>query len=178
MTCRTLMVVSIVLVASCAAAQSVFISELMVGNDRAYCDSFGDDPDWIELYNPTDVAIDVGGWFLTDRPQALPKQWTFPPDTAIQPKGYLVVFFENKNPANRKRTDGKDFHTNFRLNVKLGEVVALLNAKGVEIHRVRFGPQSRDISLGTSDRYEPHLQQKWPTPGVANDSAKPPSRCR
>ena len=37
------------LAASTAEAQTVFISELLVGNDRSLCDSFGDDPDWVEL---------------------------------------------------------------------------------------------------------------------------------
>jgi hypothetical protein len=174
----TFTVLAIALCARTAAAQTVFISELMVGNDRSYCDSFGDDPDWIEFYNPTAAAIDMSGWFLSDRPQASPKEWTFPPNTVIQPKGYLVVFFENRNPANRKRTDGRDLHTSFRLNVKTGEVVALLNAKLVEIHRVRFPPQARDVSLGTSDRLEPHVVQDHPTPGLPNDAPRPPSRCR
>jgi hypothetical protein len=177
MTRLGLALLALLVCASSAEAQSVFISELMVGQDRSYCDSFGDDPDWIELHNPTAAPIDVGGWFLTDRPQAKPKQWTFPPNTVIPAKGYLVVFFENKNPAHRKRTDTKDLHTNFRLDIKLGEAVALLNAKSVEVHRIRFGPQGRDVSLGTSDRLEPFVPQKWPTPGLPNDAPKPPSRC-
>ena len=163
---------------SAAAAQSVFISEILVGNDRSYCDSFGDDPDWIELFNPSDTAVNLGGWYLTDDPKEIPHRWMFPPDVVIQPHSYLLVFVKNKKVENRTRTDGKNLHiSNFRLDARKGEVIALLSSKDVEVHRIRFGKQSRDVSLGTSDRSEPAVPQKWPTPGAPNNGPKPPNRC-
>jgi len=169
-------VFAVVLCASAAPAQSVFISELMVGNDRSYCDSFGDDPDWIEIHNPSDAAVDLGGWALTDQLKRNPSRWTIPPNAIIDPRGYLVIFLASKNASNAKRPDAKDLHTNFRLSVN-GDLVALRNPKGVEVHRVRFGKQERDASIGTSDRYEPFVPLRWPTPGLPNDAPKPPSRC-
>ena len=162
---------------SIAASQSVFISEILVGNERVYCDSFGDDPDWIELFNPTSAPVNMGGWTLTDGHPKMPLQhkWQFPSDVVIQPQGYLIVFVMNKIAAHR---DGKELHiTTFRLNAKEGEIIALLNPDGVQKHRIRFGKQNRNVSLGTSNNLEPAVPQKWPTPGLPNDAPRPPSRC-
>jgi hypothetical protein len=159
---------------SLAASQSVFISEILVGNDRGYCDSFGDDPDWIELFNPSDKPVDLSGWALTDDPGESLQRWLFPKGTVLAPRSYLVVFVRNKKARD---STPKELHANFRLDARVGEVIVLLNPSKVEVHRIRFGVQARDVSLGTSDRLEPATPQKWPTPGVANGSPRPPSRC-
>ena len=50
-----------------------------------------DDPqvDAVELFNPTDAAVDVGHWFITDQRADLGK-FTIPADTRIPAQGYLV----------------------------------------------------------------------------------------
>jgi hypothetical protein len=45
--------------------------------------------DTIELYNPTAEAVNVGGWFLTDDPNA-PMKYRIPNDTTIAAGGYLT----------------------------------------------------------------------------------------
>ena len=52
--------------------------------------------DFIELFNPTTNAVDVGGWFLTDDP-AVPKKFRIPNDTLITPLGYVVFTETNFN---------------------------------------------------------------------------------
>jgi hypothetical protein len=47
--------------------------------------------DWIELYNTTDEAMHVGGWFLSDDPQ-VPQKYEIAYGTLIEPKGYLVLY--------------------------------------------------------------------------------------
>ena len=166
---------SLLMLPSAAAAQSVFISEILVGNDRGYCDSFGDDPDWIELFNPSDKAVDLGGWSLTDDPEESPQRWQFPQGTSLAPRAYLIVFVRNKRA---RESTPKELHINtFRMNAKVGEVIVLKNSRNVEVHRIRFGAQKRDVSLGTTGRLEPATPQKWPTPGAPNDGPRPPSRC-
>jgi hypothetical protein len=164
---------TVVACASPAAAQNVYISELMVGNDGNVCDSLGHDPDWVELHNPTSAPIDLSGWSLTDRPVMMPQRWSFPPGTVIVPREYKVVFFQPKGEG-IDVSNAKELHAGFRLDVK-GEDISLLNAKGVEVHRVRFGKQLRDVSIGTSDRYEPVVQLSYPTPGLPNNAPKPTS---
>ena len=38
----------------------------MPDNDSAWRDDLGAAPDWIELHNPTDAAVDLSGWTLSD----------------------------------------------------------------------------------------------------------------
>jgi len=47
--------------------------------------------DWIELYNTTDTAIDIGGWFLSDSRDALFK-YEIAAGTTIEPYDYLVLY--------------------------------------------------------------------------------------
>jgi hypothetical protein len=57
------------------------------------------DLDAIELFNPNAVAVNIGGWFLTDDP-AQPRKFRIPDDTVIVAGGY-IVFTEasfNANP--------------------------------------------------------------------------------
>lgn len=45
--------------------------------------------DALELWNPTGIAVDVGGWFLTDDPDA-PFKYRIPAHTILAPGGYVV----------------------------------------------------------------------------------------
>lgn len=49
--------------------------------------------DWIELHNTTEVAIDIGGWFLSDSNNNFMK-YEIATGTTIEPNGY-VVFYED-----------------------------------------------------------------------------------
>ncbi|MBN2592508.1 MAG: CotH kinase family protein, partial [Sedimentisphaerales bacterium] len=58
--------------------------------------------DWIELYNTTGTAINIGGWFLSDSKDALFK-YEIAAGTTIRPYDYLVLYedlhFGNMNDA-------------------------------------------------------------------------------
>jgi len=89
----------------------------MASNRATLVDSDGEYPDWIEIHNPTDAAIGLHGWSLTDDPNRL-EQWTFP-DAEIAASGYQVVFASGKD---RRDAQG-EWHTNFRLKAS-GEFLA------------------------------------------------------
>jgi hypothetical protein len=61
--------------------------------------------DAIELYNPTDEAIDISGWFLSDEnntadpSRARLKKYRFPSGSIIPARGYLVRYESDFNPA-------------------------------------------------------------------------------
>lgn len=64
--------------------------------------------EWIELYNPTQDEINLGGWTITTRYR---RTYTFPPDTFIGPNEYLVVtfrglFFNNRYEQAILKDDG------------------------------------------------------------------------
>ncbi|MHC4088651.1 MAG: lamin tail domain-containing protein [Planctomycetota bacterium] len=62
----------------------IVISEFMASNassppleESELLDGNGDSSDWIEIYNPTATAINLGGWYLTNSNSNLTK-WQFP----------------------------------------------------------------------------------------------------
>src|SRR4051794_37499627 len=72
-----------------AMAQGVVINEFMASNSSTLADEDGDFSDWIELYNSSNVAIQLQGYGLTDD-LSTPFQWTFP-SQSIAPKSFLLV---------------------------------------------------------------------------------------
>ena len=79
----------------------------MSANNNGLSDEDGNTPDWIEIYNSTDTAINLLDYGLSDDEDDLQK-WLFPEKT-ILPKEYLVIFASGKN---RK---GSELHTNFSI---------------------------------------------------------------
>ena len=108
----------LVLLASVAQAEPV-ITEFLASNQTGLVDADGDRPDWIEIHNPDGVAVDLGGYHLTDT-IGEPTRWTFPAGVIIQPGGYLVVFASGKDRA----VAGSPLHTNFSLDAD-GEYLSL-----------------------------------------------------
>ncbi|MHC4499504.1 MAG: LamG-like jellyroll fold domain-containing protein, partial [Planctomycetota bacterium] len=105
--------------------------------------------DWIELYNTTSTAIDIGGWFLSDNDANLMK-YRIPDGTTIAGGGsqkYLVYyedlhFGDGNNP---------DCNIPFAFSEN-GEDVCLSSAEGYVLTGYRevedFGASERGVSFG------------------------------
>ena len=126
-----------------SASVTILINELLAENDATLQDPSGlGFPDWFELYNPTDVLVDLSGMHLTDD-ESLPTQWKIPEGVTIEAKGFLLFWADNDEEQG-------DTHTNFKLSSK-GETIALFDTDingNVLIDRVEFGEQISDISYG------------------------------
>jgi hypothetical protein len=119
-----------------AVAQGpVVINELMASNTMTVTDEEGVYEDWFELYNNSNTAVDLSGYYLTDNPDNLTK-FQIAPGTTIAPNGYLIFW------ADEDSADGP-FHTNFRLSIN-GEQLLLLNPNTVIVDQVTFGLQESD----------------------------------
>jgi len=128
------------------------ISEFMASNgskeplaDGELLDEDGESSDWIEIYNPTDQAVHLGGWYLTNDAGNL-DQWKFPNGVALNPGQFLIVFASGKD----RSAAGAELHTNFRLNID-GEYLALVQSDGVTIaheYGPKFPRQLTDVSYG------------------------------
>ena len=68
----------------------VLINEYSASNMTGINDAFGDNEDWVELYNTTGASVDLTGWYLSDRAGNLLK-WTFP-SASINSNDHLLVF--------------------------------------------------------------------------------------
>jgi spore coat protein CotH len=117
---------------------SLVINEFMADNETTIADQDGDFDDWIELYNNSEEAINLEGYYLTDDPNEI-NQWVFP-DTSIAAGGYLVVWAD-------KDEEQEGLHSNFKLSAD-GESIILSDANLNPIDEIEFEVQQVDISYG------------------------------
>lgn len=73
----------------------ILINEVCSKNNTLIKDLKGNYPDWIELYNPSDVAVSLNGYHLSDETGLLNK-WQFG-DVEIPAKSYLIVFASERD---------------------------------------------------------------------------------
>jgi hypothetical protein len=122
--------------------------------------------DAIELYNPNDNKVDIGGWYLTDR-KVDPQKYQIPDGTTVPANGYLVIDETafNADPA---------LTTSFRFSEHGEEVYLFSSPTGVRgdyMHGFAFGEIENGVSFGryvTSDGREEFVAQKAVTLGEKN----------
>jgi hypothetical protein len=130
--------------------------------------------DWIELYNTTATAIDIGGWFLSDSNDNLTK-YKIAEGTTIGPNGYLVLYEDlNFGNANDPGT-GEPFalsENGERLYLSSAQNDVLTGYRNVE----DFGASETGVSFGRyyksgTDNYN-FVAMEENTPGSANSYPK------
>lgn len=151
-----------------ADVSRIFINEIMADNGKTVADASGEYDDWIEIYNGSKTAVNIGGLYLTDD-YSIPTLWRIPahaPDsTTIQPGKFLLLW------ADGDVAQGV-LHAGLKLNAG-GEKLALLKVSKdatVFVDSLTYGAQQKDVSWG---RYRDGAAA-WqllvkPTPGSAND---------
>ena len=78
-------------------ATAIVVNELMASNVGVAMSPATNFDSWIELYNPTEQAVDIGGWYMSDTPDNL-TMWHLPKDMGeIPAKGYKVVWLGSNN---------------------------------------------------------------------------------
>lgn len=142
------------------------INELMASNINTIADEYGEYDDWFELYNAGDSAIDIGGLYITDKPDNATK-WQVPLHkphlTTISPKGFLLLWADNK-------PEQGVLHTNFALSAS-GESLALFRRDGKifePIQHLNFGPQTNTHSYGCYPDGSTTFSTLLPTPKSTN----------
>jgi hypothetical protein len=98
------------------------VTEFMASNGSTLDDGDGNSPDWIEVFNAGDAAVDLVGYRQTDKLDNL-SRWSFP-QVVLQPKDYLVIFASNQELDDYVDAAG-NLHTNFALDAD-GEYLALI----------------------------------------------------
>ncbi|MFO7868274.1 MAG: CotH kinase family protein [Bacteroidales bacterium] len=144
-------------------AQDVIINEVMYSNTSTITDAFTDNPDWIELYNPNDTAINIKNWQITDNTEKK-TYWIFP-ECTIDPHSYLLVF-----ASGRDTVISSEIHTDFKL-AQMEEGVYLFDSHKNSIDSVPVQCVPRDYSLGyTQDgKGEKHILS--PSPNTSNNNS-------
>ncbi len=75
-------------------AGNIIINEAASSNST-FDDEDGDSPDWFELFNNGDTAVDLTGWSVTDD-SLEPTKWVFP-QTVLAPGAYMRIWASNKD---------------------------------------------------------------------------------
>jgi hypothetical protein len=151
---------------------TIWINEWMASNAGTLADpADGEYKDWIELYNPGAVAVDLSGYTLTDR-LFEPDRFIIPHGTIIGPGAFLLVWADDKPELNAVT---QEVHANFRLSIE-GEAIGLFAPDGTVVDAVTFGPQTTDISQGRwpDGAGAPFYFFSTPTPRAPNILTDPP----
>ena len=139
------------------------INEFMASNLATISDEEDDFDDWIEIYNPTETAVDLSGMFLSDN-FTMPTKWEFPAGTLLDPFDYLLVW------ADGQPLDGP-LHASFKLDAdgeRIGLYDTLANGNAL-LDSVVFGEQTDDVSMGRRpDGYSRFRPLAAPSPGSSN----------
>lgn len=141
----------------------VVINEFMASNVSTIHDENGNYGDWIEIYNPNNETVDIGGYYITDN-LSNPEKHHIPegdPATRILPKGFLLLWADNS-------PEQGVVHLNFALS-KSGESIGLYKPDLNLSDSIIFGPQSDDIAFGRLPDGSPNWVEMTPTPGESNN---------
>ncbi|UCF42461.1 MAG: lamin tail domain-containing protein [Planctomycetota bacterium] len=141
---------------------TLLINEFMASNDSNKADPQGEYDDWIEIYNPTGVTIDMAGMYLEDSGNSWRIPDNRPAETTISPGGYLLIWADNDV------CDTPGLHAGFALSAN-GDEIRLYADDGLTlIDSISFEDMFTDISHG---RY-PDGIDNWfnmtGTPGSTN----------
>ena len=144
----------------------VIINEYSCSNVAGPTDAFGEREDWIELYNMGAAAVDLTGYFLSDKETNLDK-WEIPSGN-IAPGGYTMVYCSGRNTVS-----GTQLHPNFKLTQTEGEWIILTRPNGVVQDSIKIVHMTKENhSVGR----ETNAASTWklfmsPTPGAPNSGA-------
>jgi hypothetical protein len=119
--------------------RGLVINEYLARNSMSGEDEFGENDDWIELYNNRTVPLNLGGYFLSDGLGDKTK-FTFQEPTILGAGAYILIW------ADAEPNEGPR-HANFSLSGD-GEQILLSDSDTLTLDYVRFGPQLQDVSEG------------------------------
>lgn len=144
----------------------LWVNEFLASNSAGLTDPAGEHDDWIEIYNPGNSPVDLGGMYMTDD-LAVKNKWqiptTDPASSTVPAHGYLIVWADSQ-------MDQGVVHVNFKLSAS-GEAIGLYTSSLEKIDEVTFGAQAADVSSARV----PDGSANWttlttPTPGATNGS--------
>ncbi len=143
---------------------ALVINEFLASNDGPIEDEHGGFDDWVELYNRTDAAIDIGGMFLSDTPED-DAPWQVPTTdtslTTIAAGGYVVIWCDDE-------VDQGVLHASFKLSGG-GESVVLMDQDMIVVDTYTYEAQTTGVSWGrVEDGGDVWASFSTPTPGATN----------
>ncbi len=122
---KYLIFLSLVGLSISTTAQTLKINELMQSNVECIMDDIKEFPDsWVELYNPTDAAINLKDYKISNK-NKVKKAWQLP-DKEVPAGGYVTIYCDKEGKEDNR------FHADFRLESGKGCTVYLFKGKDAE----------------------------------------------
>jgi len=156
---------SLILLAGCVESSTspIRLNEILPANSNDCADEVGERNDWVELYNTSDLAVDLGGYSLTDD-TASPRKSVFPAGLTIEARGTLL-FWADATPDQGKT------HLTFKFKAK-AEGVILYDEHVREVDVYRWEDAYSDISFArVPDGTGSFVRCAEPTCGGNNSSS-------
>lgn len=155
---------------SVVAVSGITINEVLALNTSIVADESGVYSDFIEFYNGTNAAIDLGGLFISDS-AGYSLRCRIPTNnsaaTTVQ-SGKWITFWADGKPELGAN------HLDFSLDGEHGEDVILsqITASGeiVTLDQISFGPQTENISYGRFPELADYWEEMSPTYSSKNQS--------
>jgi len=150
-----------IIVTNSATQAGVVLNEVLASN-ATITEADGRTPDWVEIYNPSAAAVDLGDMSLSDS-LTDPRRWVFPSPTILPAQGYRVVRFDPDAPASAT-------NTGFALKAT-GDSVYLFKKTadgGGILDLIHFGLQTPDFSIGRVPSGGTNWVLTLPSAGLAN----------
>lgn len=144
--------------------ESLLINEVCSTNQGSLEDSNGQTPDWIEIYNPSDKIVALGGIGVSDGTKNRFK-FTFPDDAVISADGYVIVLCDDALYSGEG-----EYHAAFKIS-SIGETIYLTHPETGEIDSVDVPELKADVTYGRYANGSETITYLTPTPGESNDSA-------
>jgi hypothetical protein len=137
----------------------IVINEICPANaDLLYDSKYYNFSGWVELYNPGNASVNIGGYYLSDDP-AKPTKWRIPGGTNISANGFLLIWCDDQNFG---------LHTNFSMDSD-GEDLVLSNSSVELLSKITFPKQYTNVSYGRpTDGALSWAHLVNPTPGAKN----------
>jgi gliding motility-associated-like protein len=145
----------------------VVINEYSCANVSTVADNYGEYNDWVELYNAGPAAVNLVGYYMSDKNSNL-QQWAFP-SGSIAPGAFLKVICSKRNIV-----ASGFFHTNFSLVQCKPEKIILSDGGGNIIDSVILRRNQEGHAWGrTTDGANTWSIFTTPTFGASNASSTP-----
>ena len=138
----------------------IVINEIMASNGLTLKNEAGLAGDWIELHNPTNRDVPLGGYALTDN-FAVPVKAVLAPGLVVKAGGYLLLWLDGA-------VDRGPTHVPLKLAAE-GGTLGLARPDGSFISRLVYGAQETDFSAAREPDASDFWKIQWhPSPGAAN----------
>ncbi|MDD2387335.1 MAG: CotH kinase family protein [Bacteroidales bacterium] len=159
------LVLILILIVSKSISQDIVINEVVYSNKTCLQDSHGDTPDWIELYNTSNISINLESYVLSDGSES--DDYWYCPAYVLAPGEYKIIFASGKDIRG-----GDEWHTDFKLGL-MKEQVFLLNPQlsVIDFITIRCVPADNSLSCKPDGNT---LNRKIciPTPNMSNNDAQ------